>query len=139
MHAVKVPHREGHVVKYVLLMCNFVDFNVTLVPSQGHVIMRRNILILSLLWVWVSFFCGAPTKQAGLTPVKTACVVNRPSPKDKSEASRFQGVTDGALSGQPQKKDTHTLDFDDTLVASLDDLDREQNLCDNSKLVVFNR
>ena len=56
--------------------------------------------------VWVSFFCGAPTKQAGLTRVKTACVVNRPSPKDKSEASRFHGVTDGPLFRAAAKKKT---------------------------------
>jgi hypothetical protein len=53
--------------------------------------------------------------------VKTACVVNRLSPKDKSEASRFHGGTvrqahgpkqsrraDGPLFGAAvKKKDTH--------------------------------
>ena len=51
-----------------------------------------------------SFFCAAPTHHTGLTRVKTACVVNGPSPKDESEAHRFHGVTDGPLFGAPQKK-----------------------------------
>ena len=51
-----------------------------------------------------SFFCAAPTKHAGLTRVKTACVVNRPSPKDESEAHRFHGVTNGPLFGAGVKK-----------------------------------
>ena len=38
--------------------------------------------------------------------MKTACVVNRPSPKDTSEASRFHGVTDGPLFRAAAKKKT---------------------------------
>ena len=51
--------------------------------------------------------------------MKTACVVNRPSPKEKSEALRFHGVTDGPLFRAAAKKNTQALELEVTLYASV--------------------
>ena len=71
------------------------EYQCFLEGNQGNVMLQG---------MGISFFCGALTKLAGLTRVKMACVVNRPSPKDKSAASHFHGVTDGPLFRAAAKK-----------------------------------
>jgi hypothetical protein len=71
---------------------------LTVLPggSEGNV---------TLQGMGISFSCGALTNHAGLTRVKRACVVNHPRAKEKSEAHRFHGVTDGPLFRAAAKKE----------------------------------
>jgi hypothetical protein len=64
---------------------------------------------LTISRAWVSFFCGARTEHAGLTPVKTACFRLLLRARAIDYARRFHGVTDGPLFRAAAKKDTHAL------------------------------